>query len=82
MPILFGTYNRSTATPAEVELSQSFQTALANFAKDPTNSPAPNWPSYNASLPTLAKIAYDGNVDSNNFVEPALPNSMVSTQTM
>ncbi|KAH9971639.1 Alpha/Beta hydrolase protein, partial [Russula compacta] len=75
LPILFGTYNRSTATAAEVELSHSFQTAFANFAKDPASSPAPNWPSYNPSLPTLAKIAYDGNVDSYNFVEPVPPNS-------
>ncbi|KAH9959039.1 Alpha/Beta hydrolase protein [Russula compacta] len=61
LPILFGTYDCSTATAAEVELSHSFQTALANFAKNPANSPAPNWPSYNPSLPTLAKIAYHGN---------------------
>ncbi|KAH9971638.1 Alpha/Beta hydrolase protein [Russula compacta] len=75
LPNLFGTYNRSTATAAEVELSHSFQTAFANFAKDPASSPAPNWPSYNPGLPTLAKIAYHGNVDFYNFVEPVPSNS-------
>jgi hypothetical protein len=65
VPILFGTYNKSTATAAEVELSRSLQTAFANFAKDPMNaSPAPNWPAYEparlgtARVPTLAEIAY------------------------
>ena len=86
MPILFGTFNRSTATSAEVELSQSFQTAFANFAKNPNSSPAPHWPSYtpevsgNAYTPTLAKIAYEGNVDYENFVQPVQPDSTVSTR--
>ncbi|KAF8493264.1 Alpha/Beta hydrolase protein [Russula emetica] len=46
LSILFGTFNRSTATSAEVELSQSLQTAFANFAKNPNSSPAPHWPAY------------------------------------
>jgi carboxylesterase 2 len=86
VPILFGTFNGSTATPAEVELSQSLQTAFANFAKNPNSSPAPHWPPYepedsgNAYTPTLAKIAYEGNVDFGNFVETVQPNSTVSTR--
>jgi carboxylesterase type B len=86
VPILFGTFNGSTATAAEVELSQSLQTAFANFAKNPNSSPAPNWPPYepedsgNACTPTLAKIAYKGNVDFGNFVQPVQPNSTVSTR--
>ncbi|KAJ7304537.1 Carboxylesterase, partial [Mycena albidolilacea] len=36
---LFGTFNRSTATPAEVTWSATFQTAVANFIKDPNTSP-------------------------------------------
>ncbi|KAN0126023.1 carboxylic ester hydrolase [Russula decolorans] len=81
LPILFGTFNRSTATSAEVELSQSLQTAFANFAKNPNSSPAPHWPPYepdvsgNACTPTLAKIAYQGNTDFGNFVQPVQPNS-------
>jgi hypothetical protein len=61
VPILFGTYNGSTATSAEVELSQSFQTAFANFAKNPNSSPAPHWRRYkpevsaNVYAHTLAK---------------------------
>ena len=142
MPILFGTFNKSTATSAEVELSQSLQTAFANFAKNPTSSPAPHWAPYepkvsgnaythtlgkignqgnvgfgkgvelsqslqtpfaniaknpnslpaphwppyepevsgNARTHTLAKIAYQGNVDFGNFVEPVKPGSTVSTR--
>ncbi len=142
MPILFGTFNTSTATSAEVELSQTLQTAFANFAKNPTSSPAPHWAPYepevsgnaythtlgkighqgnvgfgkevelsqslqtplanfaknpnsspaphwppyehevsaNADTPTLAKIAYQGNVDVGNFVEPVQPDSTVSTR--
>jgi len=82
LPILFGTFNRSTATAAEAELSHSLQTALANFVKDPVNnSPVPNWPAYKPNLPgvtvapTLAKIAYHGNVCINDFIELVQPNS-------
>ena len=84
VPILFGTFNRSTATSAEVELSQSLQTAFANFVKNPNSSPAPDWPPYEPegsedTCPTLAKIAYEGNVDYENFIQPVQPNSTVST---
>lgn len=85
MTILFGTFNRSTATAAEAELSYSLQTTFGNFAKDPVNaSPALNWPAYEPDLPgitvapTLAKIAYHGNVDPDNFIEVVQPNSTVS----
>ncbi|KAF8504327.1 Carboxylesterase [Russula emetica] len=83
LPILFGTFDRSTATSAEVELSQSLQTAFANFVKNPNSSPAPHWPAYepevsenaaNARTHTLAKIAYQGNVDFGDFVQPVKPN--------
>ena len=89
VPILFGTYNRSTATTEEAELSKSLQTAFANFAKNPGNisePPAPNWPAYEpghfeiARIPTLAKIAYEGNVAPDDFVDPVQPINTVSTQ--
>ena len=87
VPILFGTYNRSTATAAEVELSKSLQTAFANFVKDPMNaSLAPNWPAYEpgivgiAPVPTLAEIAYQGNMRFDDFIQPVQPISKVSTQ--
>lgn len=87
MPILFGTYNRSTATAAEVELSRSLQTAFANFAKNPVDvHPAPNWRPYEpgflgiARHPTLAKIAYQGNVGLDDFIKPVQPISTVSTR--
>ncbi|KAF5358876.1 hypothetical protein D9757_012298 [Collybiopsis confluens] len=70
LPEIFGTFNASTATPNEVTFSKTFQTAMANFIKDPNTSPAPNWPKYipgNRST-TLAKLAYDGNVEMGNFV--------------
>jgi hypothetical protein len=78
--IVFGTFNRSTATTDEVVLSHSLQTAFGNFVKDPKNVFSPNWPRYNAnaSVPTLAKIAYHGNVQPNVFVEPVDPSDKVS----
>ena len=44
----------------------------------------PNWPPYEPELsgdtvaPTLAKIAYDGNVYLGDFIELVQPNSTVS----
>ncbi|KAH9994628.1 Carboxylesterase [Russula vinacea] len=85
LPILFGTYNTSTATTSEVELSQSLQTAFANFAKNPEIvSPAPNssWPPYEPGLlgiarnPTLAKIAYEENVAPDDFINLVQPISI------
>ena len=87
VPILFGTYNKSTATAAEAELSRSLQTAFANFAKDPMNPPpAPNWPAYEpgivgvASVPTLAEIGYQGNMSFDEFIQAVQPMSKVSTR--
>ncbi|KAJ7261983.1 Carboxylesterase [Mycena rebaudengoi] len=78
--LLFGTYNRSTATAAEATLSSSFQTAICNFIKDPTSPPAANWPKY---VPgphgKIAKIAYHGNVQPGNFVEAVDSNIQDST---
>ena len=74
MPILFGTFNRSTASSAEVELSQSLQIAFANFVKNPNASPAPHWPAYQPEVSgsacnPLAKFVDQGNVDFGNFVK-------------
>ena len=79
MRIVFGTFNRSTATTDEIELSQTLQTAFGNFVKDPDSEFASNWPRYNVNIsaPTLAKIAYHGNVQPDNFVEPVDPNDTV-----
>ncbi|KAJ7509590.1 Carboxylesterase [Mycena galericulata] len=76
--ILFGTFNRTTATPAEATWSRTFQTAIANFIKDPTTSPALHWPKYipGPSAKTLAKLAYNGNVEPDNFVDPVQSNSL------
>jgi len=75
---LFGTFNRSTATPAEVTWSSTFQTAIANFIKDPNTSPAVNWPEYipGPAANTLAKLAYTSNVEPDNFVDPVQSNSL------
>jgi len=77
LPELFGTFNASTATPDEVTLSNTFQTAIANFVKSPTQSPAPNWPKYvpGPLTKTLAKLAYNGNVNLNNFVQAVTSDS-------
>jgi cholinesterase len=77
---LFGTFNRSTATPAEATWSGTFQTAIANFIKDPTASPALNWQKYVPGPPavTLAKLAYSGNVEPGNFIDPVPSSAIVS----
>ncbi|KAE9394532.1 alpha/beta-hydrolase [Gymnopus androsaceus JB14] len=74
---VFGTYNVSTAIPNEVTLSKTFQTAIANFIKNPSQSPAPNWPKYVPGnlTQTLARLAYNGNVDTGNFVQAETSNS-------
>ncbi|KAJ7630565.1 Alpha/Beta hydrolase protein [Roridomyces roridus] len=68
---IFGTYNSSTATAAEVTLSATYQKLVADFVKNPTASPAPNWPRYipGSNTKTLAKLAYNGNVLTSNVVE-------------
>ncbi|KAJ7923032.1 Alpha/Beta hydrolase protein [Mycena leptocephala] len=71
LPEIFGTFNPPTATAPEVTLSQTMQTIVANFVKNPAVSPAPNWSKYvpgNATT-TLAKLAYNGNVVANNVVQ-------------
>ncbi|KAJ6582340.1 Alpha/Beta hydrolase protein [Mycena capillaripes] len=75
---LFGTFDRSTATHAEATWSNTFQTAIANFVKDPNTSPAINWPKYvpGPAAKTFAKLAYDGNVKPDNFVEPVASTSL------
>ncbi|THV04548.1 alpha/beta-hydrolase [Dendrothele bispora CBS 962.96] len=78
LPELFGTFNASTATPDEVTLSATFQTVVANFVKNPNASPAPNWAKYvpGSNTQTLAKLAYQGNVELNNVVMLAQSNSV------
>ena len=70
---IFGTFNATTATAAQKTLSNTMQTVWANFIKDPTAPPAPNWqrfvPGNNTN--TLAKLAYQGNVELGNVVQPA-----------
>ncbi|KAE9407136.1 ALDH-like protein [Gymnopus androsaceus JB14] len=68
---VFGTYNASTATQNEVTLSKTFQTAIANFIKNPNEPPAPNWPKYVPGnlTQTLARLAYVENVETDNFVQ-------------
>ena len=70
---IFGTFNATTATAAEKTLSHTMQTVWANFIKDPTAPPAPNWqrfvPGNNTN--SLAKLAYEGNVELGNVVQPA-----------
>ncbi|KAJ7217313.1 Carboxylesterase [Mycena pura] len=76
---LFGNFNKSTATPVEVAWSTTFQTAIANFIKNPEVSPAVHWPKYITGPPaqTFAKLAYNGNVEPGNFVDPVASGSLV-----
>ncbi|THU79860.1 alpha/beta-hydrolase [Dendrothele bispora CBS 962.96] len=76
---LFGTFNTSTATPNEATLSATFQTIIANFIKNPNESPAPNWLQYvlpGSDTQTLAKLAYQGNVELDNVVMPVQSDSV------
>ncbi|KIJ33057.1 hypothetical protein M422DRAFT_70484 [Sphaerobolus stellatus SS14] len=68
---IFGTFNRSTATAAEATLSHTMQTVWANFIKNPTSSPAPNWKKWvpNNNTKALAKLAFQGNVKLSNVVD-------------
>ncbi|KAF7306525.1 Carboxylic ester hydrolase [Mycena indigotica] len=71
LPEIFGTFNRTTATAAEATLSQTMQTVIGNFVKNPAIAPASKWPKYvpGKQTTTLAKLAYNGNVDLSNLVE-------------
>ncbi|KAF9074673.1 Alpha/Beta hydrolase protein [Rhodocollybia butyracea] len=77
LPEFFGTFNASTATPDQVTLSKTFQTAIANFIKNPNRSPAPNWPEYvpGNNTQTLARLAYNNNVEIGNFVQAVTSDS-------
>ncbi|KAL0571082.1 hypothetical protein V5O48_010873 [Marasmius crinis-equi] len=67
LPELFGTFNRSTATPDEATLSTTFQTVIANFIKNPNVSPASQWAKY--ACGNVAKLAFENNVELNNVVQ-------------
>lgn len=81
VPEVFGTFNRTTATPSEVQLSSTLQTIVASFAKDPFISPAPAWPKYNPNRATLANLAFNGNVALNNVVQTSSPSQLDQTCT-
>ncbi|KAF9261783.1 alpha/beta-hydrolase [Marasmius fiardii PR-910] len=70
LPLIFGTFNRTTASNDEAVLSKSLQTTIANFVKDPSQPPAPNWNQYDPNQKTLAELAFNGNVNFDNFVNP------------
>ncbi|KAF7361464.1 Carboxylic ester hydrolase [Mycena sanguinolenta] len=76
---IFGTYP-SDATPSEKALSLTMQAIVANFARNPTVAPAPNWPKYlpGNTTSTLAQLAYDGNVDLTNVVQTIVSDSLDS----
>ncbi|KAF8584336.1 alpha/beta-hydrolase [Ramaria rubella] len=70
---IFGNYNKTTATPAEKTLSRTMQTMWAKFIKDPTVPPVPNWKRFTPgnNTDTLAMLAYKGNVQLGNVVDPS-----------
>ncbi|KAJ7271070.1 Carboxylesterase [Mycena rebaudengoi] len=76
IPEIFGTFNAISATAPEVTLSQTMQTIVGNFVKNPI-SPAPNWPRYvQGSGTNFAKLAYDGNVQLSDVVQAAQSDSI------
>ncbi|KAJ6510649.1 Carboxylesterase [Mycena sanguinolenta] len=76
---IFGTYP-SDATAAEKTLSLTMQAIVANFARNPTVAPAPNWPKYlpGNTTSTLAQLAYNSNVALSNVVQTVVSNSLDS----
>jgi hypothetical protein len=43
----------------------------ANFAKQPNQSPAPNWPAYEPTRKAIANLGFGSNVALNNVVQLA-----------
>jgi hypothetical protein len=54
------------------------QAIVANFARNPTAAPAPNWPKYGPGK-SLAKLAYGANVALSSVVQTAGSSSLVRT---
>jgi hypothetical protein len=79
VPELFGTFNSTTSTKSEVQLSRTFQTIVASFAKNPFVSPSPGWPKYNPNATTVANLAFNGNVALNNVVQTTSPKQLDKT---
>ena len=75
VPGIFGTFNRTTANSSEVQLSDTLQTIVGSFAKNPFAPPLPSWPKYNPNSTTLAKLAFNGNVATTDVVQTASPAS-------
>ncbi|GJE88952.1 carboxylic ester hydrolase [Phanerochaete sordida] len=70
LPMIFGTYNASSATAAEKTLSATLQGALGAFVRDPTAAPAAHWARYAGNATRgLAELGYHGNVGPGDFVE-------------
>ncbi|KAF2996763.1 hypothetical protein E8E14_003317 [Neopestalotiopsis sp. 37M] len=62
LPLVFGTFEASTATMDELQLSSVMQTAWADFAKDPWGT-GPGWP--RIELPMDHSVAAFGSRDKN-----------------
>ena len=77
---IFGTFNRSTASPAEITLSRSMQAVWANFIKDPRTSPDPEWKKWRPdnSTRSLARLGFDGKVGLADVVQ-ASPSELYDT---
>ncbi|KAF8576369.1 alpha/beta-hydrolase [Ramaria rubella] len=74
LPLVFGNvFNTTNGT--EMALSKTLQEVWANFAKEPNQSPAPNWLAYEPNHKAIAYLAFGGNVALNDIVE--LMNSSV-----
>ncbi|KAJ7862967.1 Alpha/Beta hydrolase protein [Mycena leptocephala] len=76
---IFGTFP-SDATDAEKTLSLTMQNIVANFARNSTAAPAPNWPEYvpGNTTNTLAKLAFSSNVMLSDVVQTAASDSLDS----
>ncbi|PFH49723.1 hypothetical protein AMATHDRAFT_147073 [Amanita thiersii Skay4041] len=72
IPIVFGTYNRSIATPAEISLSEYVQTVWVTFARNPRSGLFDlGWPSYDPDADSLALLGGSLNETGVAFTKPA-----------
>ncbi|EEB90098.1 hypothetical protein MPER_11743, partial [Moniliophthora perniciosa FA553] len=69
--IVIVSYNHLTTY--RITLSNTFQTIISNFINEPTTPPADNWVRYvqGGLMPSVAKLAYEGNVNLDDVVRPA-----------
>lgn len=71
IPEVFGTYNRTGHTKQQVDLSRYMKKAWADFAKDPCQGPASDWPAVGKASAYIQ--TFQSNATASGVAGPALP---------